>query len=84
MPSIEFDDQLWADFIQFSNQLEIKAVEVQLVQEDVAVIQSGLMSGQQLVVTDLIPVIEGMALAPQIDADAGARLQRSAFGLERE
>jgi hypothetical protein len=24
MPSIEIDDQLWADFLQFSDQLEIK------------------------------------------------------------
>lgn len=24
MPSIEIDDQLWADFLQFSDQIEIK------------------------------------------------------------
>ena len=30
MPSIEIDDQLWADFLKFRDQLEIKAPDAVL------------------------------------------------------
>ncbi|WP_370279550.1 efflux RND transporter periplasmic adaptor subunit [Pontibacterium sp.] len=66
--------------------LEIRPVEVALLQGELAVIKHGLSGGEQLIVNDLIPVIPGMPLTAQVDEElqqdlreqaAGARLQAS-------
>jgi len=44
------------------NRLEIRPVEVRLIQGDLVVISSGIEPGEQIIITDLIPVIEGMPL----------------------
>lgn len=46
------------------DKLEIREVEVQALQNDKVVIGAGLQQGDQLIINDLIPVIEGMPLAP--------------------
>ena len=51
------------------NRLVIRPVVVEFVQGEEAILQSGLEEGERLVVSDLIPAIEGMLLAPQ-PADA--------------
>jgi hypothetical protein len=51
------------------NRLVIRPVVVQFVQGEEAILASGLEEGERLVVSDLIPAIEGMLLAPQ-PADA--------------
>lgn len=47
------------------NRLVIRPVEVEFVQGEEAILASGLEPGERLVVSDLIPAIEGMLLAPQ-------------------
>jgi multidrug efflux pump subunit AcrA (membrane-fusion protein) len=47
------------------NRLEIRPVTVEFRQGEEAVLSSGLNGGERLVVTDLIPAIEGMLLDPQ-------------------
>jgi hypothetical protein len=51
------------------NRLVIRPVAVEFVQGEEAILASGLDAGERLVVSDLIPAIEGMLLAPQ-PADA--------------
>ena len=51
------------------NRLVIRPVVVEFVQGEEAILTSGLETGERLVVSDLIPAIEGMMLAPQ-PADA--------------
>ena len=44
------------------NQLEIRSVDIQLMQGDLVAIRSGIEPGEKVIITDLIPVIEGMPL----------------------
>lgn len=58
--------------------LVIRPVEVSATQPEYAVIASGLSAGEQVVVSDLFPAIEGMRLTGEPDADALERLVASA------
>jgi len=62
------------------NRLQIRAVTLGLALGGVAVIESGIKAGERIVVSDLIPAIEGMLLDPVLDADAAARLIAQAAG----
>jgi hypothetical protein len=62
------------------NRLQIRAVTLRLALGGVAVIESGLKAGERIVVSDLIPAIDGMLLDPVLDADAAARLIAQATG----
>lgn len=64
------------------NRLELRDVDVGLVQADFIVIKTGLRAGEQVIVSDLVPAIEGMALEPVNDPDALDRLLRQAKGGE--
>lgn len=44
------------------SKLEIRNVDVKLIQGDMVVIRSGINEGEKIIITDLIPVIEGMPL----------------------
>lgn len=46
------------------NKLEIRTLDIQSKQGNIAVIRAGLKVGEQLITTDLVPVIEGMPLTP--------------------
>ena len=48
--------------INDEGQLEIRPVVIEQIQGEIAVIESGLVEGERLIVTDLFPVIEGMQL----------------------
>jgi len=62
------------------NKLEIREVQLRFSQGDLAVIKSGLNEGDKVIVTDLIPLIEGMPLKPDIDTKYQERLTQSAAG----
>jgi len=62
------------------DRLEIRPVEVLLLQGEMAVIASGLNAGDRLIVNDLIPVIPGMPLTARIDEAMEAELQQQATG----
>jgi RND family efflux transporter MFP subunit len=62
------------------SRLAIRPVTVGLVQGDLAVIKKGLEPGDRVVVSDLIPAIAGMLLAPKPDKDVMARLRADATG----
>lgn len=64
------------------NRLQIKAVEIQQQQGDLVVIRNGLEEGEQVIINDLVPVIEGMPLAPVRASDYEKALVKRASGAE--
>ncbi|WP_372738346.1 efflux RND transporter periplasmic adaptor subunit [Neptunomonas sp.] len=54
--------------------LEIRPVKVLFQQGNLLVIESGLQADEQLIINDLIPVIEGMPLLPEVDSHFEAQL----------
>jgi hypothetical protein len=62
------------------DRLEIRPVEIKLVQGDLVVIRSGIEIDERVIVTDLIPVIEDMPLLVSTGARAEAALRRGAAG----
>ncbi|MCD4721470.1 MAG: hypothetical protein K8S13_16650 [Desulfobacula sp.] len=62
------------------NRLEIKSVKVEFYMEDIAVLSTGLEQGQTLVLTDLVPAVEGMLLNPVQAGDIAEQLKRQAIG----
>jgi multidrug efflux pump subunit AcrA (membrane-fusion protein) len=65
------------------DRLAIRPVEVELIQGDLAVIRAGIEVDERVIITDLIPVIEGMPLqvsnASQVEMD----LQQRASGADK-
>ncbi|MEE8535520.1 MAG: hypothetical protein V3S45_05695 [Kiloniellales bacterium] len=62
------------------DRLILRRVDLGPVQGDFVVIESGLDGGERLVVSDLIPAIEGMLLAPTDDPDLARKLNAQAAG----
>ncbi|HHH38183.1 MAG TPA: HlyD family efflux transporter periplasmic adaptor subunit [Sedimenticola sp.] len=60
------------------NRLQFRPVEVAIAQPAFVVVASGLEAGDRVVVSDLVPAIEGMLLAPREDDESRQRLIRQA------
>ncbi len=67
--------------VDADNRLEMREVDVAFSQTNFAVVESGLSSGERLVVSDLVPAINGMLLDPVEDAGAADSLRAEAEGL---
>ena len=67
--------------VDADGKLEIRPVEVLLLQGEMAVIDKGLNAGDQLIVNDLIPVIPGMPLKARIDDALETDLRSAASGV---
>ena len=61
--------------IDADNRLVTRGVEVAFIQDDYAVIRSGLTAGEKLIVANPAPAIEGMLVKPQLDEDLRERLR---------
>lgn len=57
-----------------AGRLEIREVKLGLIQDEFVVIEEGLAAGERVVVSDLLPAIQGMLLQPLEDEAAKARL----------
>ena len=66
--------------VNAESRLDIRPVTVGLVQGDFAAIDTGLAAGERIVVSDLIPAVADMLLAPQDDDALRARLKAEAGG----
>ncbi len=64
--------------VNAQDRLEIRRVEIELLQPEYAVIGSGVGSDERLVISDLVPAIEGMLLSPQADEAAQTMLGQQA------
>ncbi len=62
------------------NRLEIRPVSVELTMEDLAVLAEGVSSGEKIILSDLVPAVEGMKLLPEQDNAKAAQLKRQAAG----
>ncbi len=62
------------------NRLEKRVVQVDLVEPAFVSVSKGLQAGERVVISDLIPAIEGMLLSPALDPEALAVLLREAQG----
>jgi hypothetical protein len=49
-------------------------------QSDFVIVEDGLAGGERVVVSDLIPAIEGMLLAPRLDKALGEALAAQSSG----
>jgi multidrug efflux pump subunit AcrA (membrane-fusion protein) len=63
--------------------LEIRAVEILFGQDDLVVVKAGLEVNERVVITDLIPVIEGMPLQVIEATQFETELERHALGVYR-
>lgn len=64
------------------DRLEIRSVDIQLIQGDLAVIRSGIEPGERVIITDLIPVIEGMPLQVITASDFETDMRQRAIGAD--
>jgi RND family efflux transporter MFP subunit len=71
----------WVYVVDGENRLRRRSVDVAFTQSDFAVIHEGLIAGEQVVVSDVMPAVEGMLLAPQEDAAIRERLIVQVAGL---
>ena len=60
------------------NRLEIREVEVGLIQGDFAVISTGLSAGEKIVVSDLTPAINNMLLSIETDLSLSGKIVKQA------
>lgn len=65
------------------DRLQIRPVEVQLVQGDLVVIRAGVEVGERIIITDLVPVIEGMPLEVKLASDVEEYLRQRAVGADQ-
>jgi multidrug efflux pump subunit AcrA (membrane-fusion protein) len=64
--------------------LRLRPVRIAFVQEEFAVVREGLAGGETLVLTDLVPAVEGELLDPRPDDAARDALLRAAAGESSE
>ena len=57
-----------------SNRLRRRAVEVLFSQDDISVIGEGITEGERIVVSDIVPAVDGMLLETQLDETLNQRL----------
>jgi len=62
------------------NRLRRRPVEVLFGQGTLSIIAAGLAPGERVVVSDLVPVVEGMLLEPRVDEALTAELKAAAGG----
>jgi multidrug efflux pump subunit AcrA (membrane-fusion protein) len=56
------------------NRLVLRAVRPGPAQSDFVIVEEGLSGGERLVVSDLVPAVEGMLMAPSLDEALAARI----------
>ena len=66
--------------VNADNRLERRPVQVAWSQRDLAVIASGLNPGEQVIIDQLVPAVDGMPLEPMPDQLAAQKLRAQAVG----
>ena len=51
------------------NRLEKRQIDIWFTQESLTIIKSGLSPGEKLIVTDIVPAVDGMLLEPTLDTE---------------
>ncbi len=66
--------------VNAERRLEIRTVNVNLYQGDIAIVADGIRAGDTIVVSDLVPAVDGMLLTPESDLVLSTRLKAEAAG----
>jgi multidrug efflux system membrane fusion protein len=66
------------------NRLEIRPVRLKYTLGDYAVVDRGVEQGERILVSDLIPAVEGMLIEPQEDKKSRKKLVAAVTGKEPE
>ncbi len=74
--AIHADNQVYV--VDEKKQLKFRTVEIAFTQEGIAVVKSGLKKGDILVVTDVVPAVDGMAVDPVIDRKLSLKVKTEA------
>lgn len=61
-----------------NNRLRFRTVEIAFTQEGIAVVSNGLKKGDILIVTDVVPAVDGMAVEPVIDQKLSRKVKTEA------
>ena len=69
-------------YIANNNKLEIRQVNILYKQGDLAVIEDGLTEGERIIVSDVVPVMEGLPVEPVLAEDYERELAKEAEGGE--
>ena len=64
----------------WENRLEIKPVDVEFYMGDVAVVSEGIEQGSKLILSDLVPAVEGMLLKPILAKETLEQLKQYTVG----
>jgi membrane fusion protein, multidrug efflux system len=72
------NDQVYV--VGTDNRLAIKKIRISYAQGNISVLESGLIAGEKVIVSDLIPAISGMLLSPIADETVQQSLIRAANG----
>lgn len=62
------------------NRLEIRAIKIEARFMDMAVLSKGVETGEKLVLTDIVPAVDGMLLKPVPDPEVKKKLEQKAAG----
>lgn len=62
------------------NRLEIRKLDVETFIKDMAIVSKGFEKGERLVLSDLVPAIDGMLLKPVVATDVVERLKQKSMG----
>ncbi len=65
------------------NKLRFRTVETRFSQDGFTMIRSGLSVGERVIITDLVPAVEGMKVEPVIDKKVAMMIQANAGGGEK-
>ena len=68
--------------VNAENRLEVRPVTVRARVRDLVIIGEGLKAGERIVLTDLVPALEGQLLKPVVDEEAARMVAREAAGGE--
>ena len=66
-----------------NNKLEIRAVNILYKQGQLVVINQGIKAGEKIIITDVIPVIEGLPLKPILATEYEQQLAQDALGVAK-
>jgi len=69
----------YVNVVGSEGRLERRRVTVAFVQSSIAVLRSGVLVGERVVVSELIPAVEGMKLRPEIDEKLQRRMEDEAL-----
>ncbi|MCU7835246.1 MAG: hypothetical protein KZQ83_08300 [gamma proteobacterium symbiont of Taylorina sp.] len=70
-------------FLNKDNRLEIRKINVDLFQAEFAIVSGEINKGDNIIISDLVPAIEGMLLLPHADIETAERLENIITGTQQ-